>query len=221
MLTTPLSDIGFLSTASSGFRNMVSELAIRIRLKPGEVLFEEGDPGDALFAVISGELEASVSSSSGKKLGLAIMGAGELFGEIALFSPGPRTATITAITQTEVWGLRNADVLRALSEAPELYIDMIELAGKRLRWMSTQYHEQVFMDVTTRLARRLLHLSGEGQRPVRMSHADLASFVGATRETTSKTLSAWKREGFIELGRGTVNVTDPHGLKKAAETNNN
>lgn len=217
MLTTPLSDIGFLSSASPGLRNMVAELAVKTRLTSGQVLFEQGDQGDALYAVISGELEVSVTSSSGKKLGLDIMGPGELFGEIALFAPGPRTATITATTQTEVWGLRNADVLKALSAMPELYIDMIELAGMRLRWMSAQYHEQVFMDVTTRLARRLLHLSGDGKRPVRMSHADLATFIGATRETISKTLSGWKRDGLIELGRSTVAVVDLDGLKKVAE----
>lgn len=218
MLTQPLSDIGFLASASPGLRNMVAELAVKTRLTAGEVLFEQGDQGDALYAVITGELEVSVTSPSGKKLGLDIMGPGELFGEIALFAPGPRTATITAITDTEVWGLRNADVLTALTAAPELYIDMIELAGMRLRWMSSQYHEQVFMDVTTRLARRLIHLSGKGQRPVRMSHADLATFIGATRETISKTLSGWKRDGLLELGRSTVTVIDLNGLKKVAES---
>lgn len=217
MLTMPLSDIGFLASASAGFRNMVSELAVRQQLKSGDVLFEEGDQGDTLYAVISGALEVSVTSQSGKKLGLDIMGPGALFGEIALFAPGPRTATLTAKTRTEVWGLRNSDVLASLKANPDLYKDMIELAGMRMRWMSNQYHEQVFMDVTTRLARKILHLSENGKKPVQMSHADLGTFVGATRETVSKTLSGWKREGLLELGRSTVMIIDLDGLNKIAE----
>ena len=199
---------------------MVSALAVRRRLAAGEILFEQGDQGDSLFAVISGELEVSVTSAGGKKLGLDMMHAGELLGEIAFFTPGPRTATLTATKPTEVWGLRNEDVHDALRAQPDLYIDLIELAGLRMRWMSTQYHEQVFMDVTTRLARKILHLSGSSPNALNMSHADLGAFVGATRETVSKTLSMWKREGLIQLGRSTITVIDPEGLKMVADAEN-
>ena len=199
---------------------MVSALAVRRRLAAGEILFEQGDQGDSLFAVISGELEVSVTSAGGKKLGLDMMHAGELLGEIAFFAPGPRTATLTATKPTEVWGLRNEDVHDALRAQPDLYIDLIELAGLRMRWMSTQYHEQVFMDVTTRLARKILHLSGSSPNALNMSHADLGDFVGATRETVSKTLSMWKREGLIQLGRSTITVVDPEGLKMVADAEN-
>lgn len=212
----PLSDIGFLASASAALRGMVSDLAVRKNLAAGEVLFEQGTPGDAMFAIISGEVEVSVTSAAGRKLGLDIMGPGDLLGEIALFSPGPRTATITATRDTEVWRLKNADVLQALRATPELYVDMLELAGKRMRWLSAQYHEHVFMDVTSRLARKILHLSGHPQTELQMSHADLANFVGATRETVSKTLAVWKRSDLIRMGRGTLLVLDSEGLEKIA-----
>ena len=213
MTLTALSDIGFLASASPALRAMVRRLAQHTQLARGETLFEQGDLGDVLFAIISGQVEVSVMSVEGQKLSLDIMGPGDLFGEIALFSPGPRTATVRATRKTEVWGLKNADVLGALKSDPDLYVDMIELAGRRMRWMSTQYHEQVFMDVTTRLARKILHLSGPQLAELQMSHADLAAFIGVTRETVSKTLSAWKRDGFIQLGRGTLTVIDAPALK--------
>ncbi|MEQ6249364.1 Crp/Fnr family transcriptional regulator [Sulfitobacter sp. HNIBRBA3233] len=216
MAQASLGDIGFLSSASAALRNMIEERATRRHLAAGETLFSQGDPGDTLFAIASGLVEVSVLSKSGQKLGLDMMGAGELIGEIALFSPGPRTATITAIEPTEVWGLRNADVLDALQEKPELCVDLIELAGKRMRWMSTQYHEQVFMDAPTRLARRIVHYCGIGGSELRMSHADLASFVGTTRETVSKTLAGWKREGVISMGRSTITVVDMDALRDIA-----
>lgn len=212
-------DLGFLASASPALRTMVETLARRVALAPGAVLFEEGDFGDALFAIISGKVEMSVISAEGQKLSLDMMGPGELFGEIALFSPGPRTATVRATEKSEVWSLKNADVLAALRETPDLYVDMIELAGRRMRWMSAQYHEQVFMDVTTRLARKILHLSGEGLSELQMSHADIAAFVGVTRETVSKTLSAWKQDGLIQMGRGQLKVLDAAALRNISENN--
>lgn len=196
---------------------MVTRVARREKLVAGQTLFEHGDQGDALFAIISGAVEISVMSVAGQKLSLDMMGPGDLFGEIALFAPGPRTATARAVSATEVWRLNNPDVLDALRANPELYIDMIELAGRRMRWMSAQYHEQVFMDVTTRLARKILHLSGPNLAELQMSHADLAAFLGVTRETVSKTLAGWKRDGLLKMGRGTLQVLDPAGLKIIAE----
>lgn len=217
MQKLPLSDIGFLATASPALRNMVAELAVGKKLAAGEVLFEQGSDGDAMFAIISGEVEVSVTSAGGRKLGLDIMGPGELLGEIALFSPGPRTATIMATMETEVWRLKNADVSKALRAKPELYVDMIELAGKRMRWLSALYHEQVFMNVTSRLARKILHLSGPRHMKLHMSHADLATFIGATRETVSKTLSVWKQSGLITMGRSTLTVLDADKLEKISQ----
>lgn len=197
---------------------MVTSLAQRRQLEAGQVLFEQGDQGDALFAIISGQVEVSVTSENGQKLNLDMMGPGAMVGEIALFAPGPRTATVTAYTKTEVWRLSNADVLAALHAQPDLYVDMIELAGMRMRWMSAQYHDQVFMDASTRLARRIVHYCGENGSELRMSHADLASFVGTTRETVSKTLSGWKRDGLIAIGRGTVTILDMDALKRISKT---
>lgn len=217
-MTKPqISEFGFLSTASTALQELMTSLATPVHLEPGDVLFEQGDLGDAVYAIISGELEASVLSPEGQKLSLDVMKQGELLGEIALFSPGPRTASVTARRLSEVWGVKNADMLRAVRTNPELAVDMMELAGRRMRWMAAQYNDQVFMDVTTRLARMILHLAGPSNAELRMSHAELATFVGVSRETVSKTLSAWKRNGIVHLGRGTLTVLDPALLKNLSE----
>ncbi len=217
-MTSPdFSNSGFIAAASDALRALMVDLAKPRILTEGEVLFYQGDVGETLFAVGSGKLEISLLSPEGTKLILAIMHEGDILGEIALFAPGPRTATVTALLPSVVWGVKNADVLTALRLNADLQMDMIELAGQRMRWMDQQYSEQIFLDVPTRMARRILYLLGPYDTELRMSQHDLASFVAVTRETVSKTLSIWKKTGVIALGRGSITVIDRAGLKELSE----
>lgn len=220
MTNIALPDTGFLSGASNELKRVLGNGASEIQLAPGQILFEQGDAGDALFVVGSGALEISVLSMNGRKLSLDLMGAGAIFGEIALFDPGPRTATVTALKPSRVLRLRNADVLRALRDHPELSADMLRLAGKRMRWMGKQLNEQVFLPLSTRLARKLLYLAPEDRgrnTPLSLSQAELAEYVGATREAVSKTLSTWKKAGVIDASRGELTILDRQSLEALAE----
>ncbi len=195
------------------------ELAVESVLAKGEVLFEQDDPGETLYAIASGALEFSLLSSDGRKLSLDVMREGAIFGEIALFDPGPRTATVTATEPSSVWGIKNTDVLSALRIRPELGVDMIQLAGRRMRWMGQQLQDQVFLPLPIRLAQKILYLAGgngTAEDTVKLSQSELAEFVGATRESVSKTLAVWKRDGIIDLGRGTLRILKKENLKKIA-----
>ncbi len=159
-------------------------------------------------------------SREGRKLSLDVMRPGALFGEIALFDPGTRTATVTALEPSRVRGVKNADILAAIRDTPELGIDLIQLAGERMRWMSSQLNEQVFLSMPARLARKILYLTVDGSKQLSvlpLSQSELAEFVGATREAVSKTLSLWKRAGVIEATRGGVRVLDREALQVMAD----
>ncbi|WP_298840364.1 Crp/Fnr family transcriptional regulator [uncultured Roseobacter sp.] len=211
---------GFLANASSDLSELLDSLSTVVDLREGEVLFEQGDAGDALYAIVSGSLEFSILSREGRKLSLDVMRPGALFGEIALFDPGTRTATVTALEKSSVRGVKNADVIAAIRQKPELGIDMIQLAGERMRWMSSQLNEQVFLPMPARLARKILYLTLDGSEQLSMlalSQAELAEFVGATREAVSKTLSLWKRAGVIDVSRGGVRVLDRDALQIMAD----
>lgn len=212
---------GFLSTASDALTVMLDRLATDHRLEKGDVLFDEGDPGEALFAVVSGSLEVSVYSEDGRKLALDIMRPGSVLGEITLFDPGCRTATATALEPTRVRRVRHSDVLREIKANSELAIDLIHLAGQRMRWMNRQLNEQVFLPVPLRLARKILYLTQGDTVPHRstldLSQSELAEFVGATREAVSKTLSTWKKAGVIDSTRGGLVVRDRGALEVIAD----
>ncbi len=220
MIPKPLPETGFLSSASEEMKRLLGGLATEMTLNPGEVLFEQGDEGDALYAIIAGQLEISVLAQDGRKLGLDVMGPGALFGEIALFDPGLRTATVTALAATTLRRLRNGELLREVRRAPELAADLIRLAGQRMRWMNLQLSEQVFLPVPTRLARKVLYLTPEtatGATDLTLSQAELAEFVGATREVVSRTLSTWRRMQVIGLSRGGLRILDRPALRVLAE----
>lgn len=210
---------GFLFDASSELRAVLESLATEVALDKGETLFEQGDDGDALFAVVSGRLEVSVTSEDGRRLVLDVMRPGSIFGEIALFDPGVRTAGIRAQEPVILRKLKNRDLTEAIREQPELGIDLLRLAGRRMRWMSGQIGDQVFLPLPARLARKVLYLSaGSGglSNKLRISQADLADFVGATREAVSKTLSEWKRAGVVSLVRGGMEILDRAALEQLA-----
>jgi CRP/FNR family transcriptional regulator, cyclic AMP receptor protein len=220
MHSTELPKTGFLAHASEDLSRLLNSVATEIDLEEGEVLFEQGDVGDALYAILSGSLEFSILSREGRKLSLDVMRPGALFGEIALFDPGTRTATVTALEPSRVRGVKNADILAAIRETPELGIDLIQLAGERMRWMSRQLNEQVFLPMPARLARKILYLTVDGSGHLALltlSQAELAEFVGATREAVSKTLALWKRAGVIDATRGGVRVLDRNALQVMAD----
>lgn len=213
-----LPDTGFLSGASAPLREMLDSQASDIRLSQGEVLFEQGDTGDALYAIAEGALEFSILSAAGRKLTLDLMRPGAIFGEIALFDPGPRTATVTATEPSRLRRLRNRDILSQIRQYPDLAGDLLRLAGQRMRWMNAQLNEQVFLPMPVRLARKLLYLTPEGGNDrLGLSQSELAEFVGATREAVSKTLSNWKRNGIIEINRGALQILDRKALALLAE----
>ncbi|MEM6637956.1 MAG: Crp/Fnr family transcriptional regulator [Pseudomonadota bacterium] len=215
-----LPNSGFLSEASPKLIEVLESMATEVRLDPGDVLFEKDDEGDALFAVISGTLEASVLSHDGRKLVLDLMRPGALFGEIALFDPGPRTATIAAIEAARLRRLKNADLVRQIEKSPDFAIDMIRLAGQRMRWMNGQLGDHVFLPLPTRLARKMLHLTTDGEttsKSLTMSQTHLADFVGVTREAVSKVLGEWKRLGIVTAGRREIEIVDRAALQRLAD----
>lgn len=215
-----LPNSGFLANASASLIDALEALSERVELSKGDVLFEQEDEGDALYAVESGRVEVSVLSEDGRKLVLDVMGAGSVFGEIALFDPGPRTATVSALDASVVRRVRNEDLLTEIRVRPEIGIDMIHLAGARMRWMSGQVGDQVFLPMSARLARRLLYLTAAQVPPgnaIRMSQSQLADFVGASREAVSKTLADWKRNGVVSVSRNGVEILDRLTLLSLAE----
>jgi CRP-like cAMP-binding protein len=204
---------GMFNEATDQTLAAIDAIAQQETLKPGNVLCEQGDDGDSMYFIEDGTLEVSVLSSEGRKLFLDVMNPGDYVGEIALLDPGPRTATLTARSSVRLLRISRNDLQLAIADDPMLGLELARMAASRLRWVSQQLHEQVFLPLPARLARKLLHLAPEENTTLHMSQNELADFVGATREAVSKTLKHWEQDGVIALGRQKVTISDNSALK--------
>jgi CRP/FNR family transcriptional regulator, cyclic AMP receptor protein len=198
----------------------IAALAAQRAWRRGEIVFSHGDPGDAIYAVVTGKIRISTGSAAGREIFLNIMEPGDTFGEIALLDGGPRTATATAIAPTELVSLRRGPLFELLEREPRAALELLRLCGERLRWTSGLLEDEVFLDAPARLAKRLLSLcelhgeAGGAWRKVRISQEELASFLGVSRQSVNEQLQEWKAKGWVGLGRGTVTVQDTTALRR-------
>ena len=186
----------------------VSRLCVSRTLDPDQILFEKGEPADALYAVRRGQIRIATGTEAGRRLTLNLLGPGDVFGEIALLDAGPRTADAIAAEATDLFVVRRRDFVDLLEQRPSVAVRIIELLCARLRWMSERMEEAVLMPVSERLARRLLALVEDYGADLSVSQEELAVFVGATRETVNRQLQVWKRMNLVELGRSRVRLID-------------
>ena len=194
-------------------------------LKKGKHLFQEGDPGDRLYIVTQGKIKLTHASGDGRESLLMVLGPGDMFGELSLFDPGPRTSTAVAITDSEVLGLGNNDLRPWLSDHPEVAQSLLQALAHRLRRTNVTMSDLVFADVPGRVAKALIELGEKfGSRTTAglMVHHDLtqeelAQLVGASRETVNKALSDFASRGWLRLESRSVEIFDVERLSRRAK----
>ncbi|QIG96515.1 MULTISPECIES: Crp/Fnr family transcriptional regulator [unclassified Bradyrhizobium] len=174
------------------------------QLSAGEVLFQKGDPGDALFGVRRGQIRIETGASDGSRLTLNFMGSGDLFGEVAVLDGQDRTADATAGEASELFVLRRGDFLSFLEREPKVAVRLIELLCQRIRWQSERMEESVLQPLPVRLARRLCALAEDFGSEVHISQEQLGIFVGAARESVNRQLQTWRKDGIVDLQRGRI-----------------
>jgi len=208
------------SEAQEALRRSMEE----IRLPRGQTLFSEGDPGDQLYVVTQGKIKLGRTAPDGRENLLAVLGPGEMFGELSLFDPGPRTATATAVTAATLSGLGHHDLQPWLQDRPEVAGQLLAALARRLRRTNEAMADLVFSDVPGRVAKALLDLSrrfgvqtDEGLRVTHdLTQEELAQLVGASRETVNKALADFAARGFLRLEGRAVLILDLERLTRRA-----
>lgn len=199
----------------------IAELAISRRYAAGEVVFREGDGGDTCYIVRSGLARAIRQHSDGRTITLSHFGAGDIFGELAMFDAEPRSATVDIIEDAEVMGIPGRDMQRLMREHPEIAVKLNAALAQRLRATNERLARQSFQTVQSRVAAVLAQMvaaAGEGTEgehdvEITLTQADLAKLAGSSRESASRFLATLERAGVITQGRGRLTVHDPGALE--------
>ena len=193
-----------------------------VKIAKGSILFKEGDDGEHLYVIIDGKLKLGTSGGDGRENLLSILGPGEMFGELSLFDPGPRTSTATAVTDAKLLSLSHEKVIPWLKQNPEVSLQLLMRLSQRLRRTNEAVGDLVFSDVPGRVAKALIDLgdrfgktSPEGLLVNHdLTQEELAQLVGASRETVNKALADFAGRGWLKLDGRSVLITDVERLSK-------
>lgn len=188
-------------------------------------VFHKGDPGGQLYVVVRGRLKALTTSADGDDVVFGIMGPGEVFGEVALLSESPRSATVRVIEKAELLVLDRRDFLAFLRKNPDAAVRLLGLLAERLKRASELVEDTQFLNLPVRLARKFVAFAerygcdddGGGLRiDLKLSQEEWGDLVGATRESVNKQMRAWSEDGLVRVDAGYVVLLDRGAVQRLA-----
>jgi len=195
-------------------------LARRRRFDRHEVIFHEGDPGDAVHLINQGRVGLRVTTPLGDTVTLRILGPGAVFGELALLDPAPRNATVVALERTETLALHRDHFEELRRQHPEVDRILIDSLVAEVRRLSIHLLEALYVPVPRRVELRLVDLVqqyGDGhEEPVDipLTQEDIAELCGASRTTVNKVLRDLEAEGLVTMSRGHIRIPEPQHLRR-------
>lgn len=189
-------------------------VARRRSFRAGEVIFHRDDPGQVLYIIKEGKVKISLISPDGQEISLVVFGKGECFGEFALLDGEPRSADAIALERVECYTLQRDDFQNAIMKHPTIAIQVLEVLSRRLRKTDRMVEDLIFLDVYGRVAKKLLELANEhgvkvddGTRiEVRLTQQELASMVGASRESVNKVMGYFTDKHFISTDKHKITI---------------
>ena len=182
----------------------------RRRFARGEVIFHEGDPGDALHHIVKGHVSVRVSTPRGDQAILRVLGPDDVVGEFAVVSPGPRSATVTALEPTETMMLDRESFAALREQRPGIDDYLINAYIAEVRRLSAALLDALYLPVDKRVLRRVLELGelyGNAETIcVPLGQDEIAQIAGVTRQTVNKVLSKAQQDGVLRIERGRLEI---------------
>ncbi|CDO31387.1 Crp/Fnr family transcriptional regulator [Mycobacterium vulneris] len=195
-----------------------------VTFRRSEVVFSEGEPGDTLYIITAGKVKIGRKSVDGRDSLITLMGPSDMFGELAIFDPGPRTSTVTALTEVKTVVMSRSVLRGWIADRPEIAEQLLRVLARRLRRTNDNLSDLIFTDVPGRVAKQLLYLAQRfGSRDgsaLRVDHEltqeEIAQLVGSSRETVNKALSDFAQRGWIRVQGRSILIDNAERLAKRA-----
>lgn len=215
----------FAGLDEDGLASLVRGMRVR-RFRRGETVFHLGDPGDALFIVMSGAIKITLPADTGEEAILATLRPGDFFGELALLDGAPRSATAVSIEPSETYILGRDPFRELIATEPVMRDALLATLAAEVRRLTHHVEELHFLDITGRLAARLGRLATEAgaerlpdgaiRLAGRLTQGDLAAMIGCTRQSVNKLLGMFTDDGLIRLEKERIVILDLEGLSRTA-----
>ena len=195
-----------------------------VRYPRGTTIFDEGEPGDRLYIITSGKIKLARHAPDGRENLLTVMGPSDMFGELSIFDPGPRTSSAVCVTEVTAATMNSEMLKQWVADHPSIAQQLLRVLARRLRRTNANLADLIFTDVPGRVAKTLLQLANrfgvqEGSA-LRENHdltqEEIAQLVGASRETVNKALATFAHRGWIRLEGKSVLIVDTEHLARRA-----
>ena len=218
-----IAGVPLFQSLSEGDRDTLAGSFVRHNFDRGEMIFRQGDPGVHLYLVESGRIKITTLAPDGREAFVAIIAAGQVFGELSLFEGQQRTADARSMEPTTLHALAHDDFRPYVAAHPEVAWELLRVLARMVRRQDQAIQDMVFLDVGGRVARRLLDLatqhgdpSGDGtvRIDVPITQEELAQMVGASRESVNKALGSFMDRGWVTLEGRHYIITDTESLQR-------
>ncbi len=202
----------------------IASAAERTNARAGEILFQQGDPADAVWGVLSGRVTETIRNEDGREMTVNVIEPGEVFGEVAVLDWGPRRYETVAVEDSALFRINRRQFLELLETSPELCFRVFALLCSHLRGASDALEDAALQKFPARLAKRLMILAanngdtpGEevanaGTAVLSVSQNELARLTGVNREAVNRHLRGWEKKGLLTLKRGQIEINDMAAL---------
>lgn len=219
--TNALQQVPFFSQLESDSAKALADQLVPRRFSEGQIIFHHGDPGGLLYIITGGKVKISYTLPEGQEALLAILGAGDFFGELALLDDAPRSATAIAMDRTDTLTLHRDDFINFISQNPEFAYQVMRTLAKRIRHLNDQIGDVFFLDLNGRLARTLLNLAEDHGKQISegtlidlaLTQTELAEMTGATRVSINKTLGRFRRAKWVSVKGRQIIILDAQALR--------
>jgi CRP/FNR family transcriptional regulator len=208
----------------------VADITYQAHYDKNEVLFLEGDPGDAFYIISQGLVKVFTTNENGKEKTLSLLGRKDFFGEMALLDDGTRSASVKAVEDSEVLVIEREKFRELISLNPNISLKIIAVLSQRLRRANSQIQELTFSSVRERLENKLQELAQKYGRKreqapgvlitKKITHQELADLIGTTRVTTTKILNKLEKEDKILSKERYLIIKDNQLIKGGTDSGN-
>ena len=217
-----LSNVGIFSHLNHSELEPLAAKMRRRSYQRGEVIFHQDDPGDRLHFVANGMVKISLVSPDGRENDIALLSPGDCFGEMSVLNGGIRSATAVAVEATETMTMTREDFLSFINEHSRVALEIIALLVRRLRAMDETIGDMVFLDVPSRVAKKLLTLAetyrnsqdSNGDVAIPIGQEELSRLVGSSRETVRRALTSYRKMGLLTTSHRKITITNMKGLER-------